>query len=843
MDLPICPACGQSVLEDDAVDCPFCGAPMKGGAAKGGKAAPAKKPTAAPAPAAGAKPAAATSTSGAHSTAKPASSAAKSTAATKGKAAADDENLIEPDASLQAQSIPVVPEKSEKKSFEVTCPFCKSVGYVSPRHAGMHVKCHNPKCLVPIFKAPEIKKEEAPAPPPARKKSKLPLIAVGVVLIGAIAGGIWWAMQPPKEVVVEQGQLYKPTGTGDDDAKKLITDAEERKRKKEEDARKASSATLAPDELIRTAAGNIVELAQRTATTNSKQSSRRMAAIALITAGDVKRAQEQIDWFQSVDAGKKVPEYQITPLVALAWHHLASGNAAEAGKALDAAATLVAKLPSQSRFTALAALELATAQVAADRTDAARELVSKFPFRNSLGQLTANLHVGRHAASFNADAKLPGHVVGDWQNPSWVAVTLAATHHGRWSQALKFASEIKDEEIKSECIAVWSEAWASEALRAKKPDDVAKAREAGAGLTPAGQVRVLARVAAVQIDNGDRSGGEASLKLAEEKLNSISVPPPVKLGDLKDILNLNLPDPVPLRLALLAAAETAALQDRLGQPDAAWSSLQKSLAFARAMAPSPVATELRTSENENRVDLVKQELKAVRELRSDDDVRRAFNRFKQQCADLQQAAYGRFVLQVQVLRAATQWGIRDRLWDEFQILTAKQDPNEREPYITTPLPQRLVFQLAQSGKADSAREISDRFSQLKVPTDSYLDLEQTTTTLMASGDVDGAAAMLNNFTGDKHRRDLWAVRLACRQVLDGHVEAALKLSLSISDDLFVDDAVRCTAAFGAVNGHAEALWKFAHERPPSSERSALQLGLVEGLFARLRAKPKEVTAK
>ncbi len=40
MDLPTCPACGQSVLDDDAVDCPFCGASLKGG----GKGSAPKKP-------------------------------------------------------------------------------------------------------------------------------------------------------------------------------------------------------------------------------------------------------------------------------------------------------------------------------------------------------------------------------------------------------------------------------------------------------------------------------------------------------------------------------------------------------------------------------------------------------------------------------------------------------------------------------------------------------------------------------------------------------------------------------------------------------------------------------
>lgn len=45
MSLPTCPSCGQSVLEDDAVDCTFCGAAMDG--SRGAKNTP--KPQAGPA--------------------------------------------------------------------------------------------------------------------------------------------------------------------------------------------------------------------------------------------------------------------------------------------------------------------------------------------------------------------------------------------------------------------------------------------------------------------------------------------------------------------------------------------------------------------------------------------------------------------------------------------------------------------------------------------------------------------------------------------------------------------------------------------------------------------------
>ena len=42
MELPSCPSCGQSVLDDDAADCPFCGAAMYG--SSGGKKPAAPQP-------------------------------------------------------------------------------------------------------------------------------------------------------------------------------------------------------------------------------------------------------------------------------------------------------------------------------------------------------------------------------------------------------------------------------------------------------------------------------------------------------------------------------------------------------------------------------------------------------------------------------------------------------------------------------------------------------------------------------------------------------------------------------------------------------------------------------
>src|SRR5580658_7067153 len=126
MDLPSCPSCRQSVLDDDAEVCPFCGAPMKGGAPAPGTRASARpaaappRPTARPepksTPAPATKPATPTSTAAAPSkSAKPTSvtpaSAARSTSRpakpVKGKALSEDD-LFGDDLDFDSPSSPGV---------------------------------------------------------------------------------------------------------------------------------------------------------------------------------------------------------------------------------------------------------------------------------------------------------------------------------------------------------------------------------------------------------------------------------------------------------------------------------------------------------------------------------------------------------------------------------------------------------------------------------------------------------------------------------------------------------------------------------------------------------------
>ena len=129
MDLPSCPACGQSVLDEEAEDCPFCGASMSG------------KP--------GAKPAAPAATSG--------SSSGKSAGSKKSKAAPEKAEKPSSDDPFDVASptarkaVQLLPKPSKGKLHRIQCPMCETAGFQSKKAAGREVRCANKECLVPIF--------------------------------------------------------------------------------------------------------------------------------------------------------------------------------------------------------------------------------------------------------------------------------------------------------------------------------------------------------------------------------------------------------------------------------------------------------------------------------------------------------------------------------------------------------------------------------------------------------------------------------------------------------------------------------------------------------------------
>ncbi|MFP6701458.1 MAG: zinc ribbon domain-containing protein, partial [Planctomycetaceae bacterium] len=158
MDLPSCPACNQSVLDDDAIHCPFCGASMSGDATS----VPVPQhptPTTTPAQTDSELDKAATDDS-------PQPTGPTNQLKTAAPPSPDGSDPFAIDPTVSKQAIPAAPKATRKRTWRVHCPMCDTPGFLPRQAAGHDVKCANPECLVPIFTAPASSDETPPPPEP-----------------------------------------------------------------------------------------------------------------------------------------------------------------------------------------------------------------------------------------------------------------------------------------------------------------------------------------------------------------------------------------------------------------------------------------------------------------------------------------------------------------------------------------------------------------------------------------------------------------------------------------------------------------------------------------------------
>ncbi|MCH8830427.1 MAG: hypothetical protein IID45_12700, partial [Planctomycetes bacterium] len=184
MDLPSCPSCGQSVLDDDVEECPFCGSSMS------------ETPTAAAiSPQKKAESRAVAEPVKTKSPSQPRTSlVGKKTAGKPVDSGNDDPFAVDPTAKTKAIPLHRKPEKGRRHA--VKCPMCEITGYTARKAAGQDVRCSNPDCLVPIFTAPALESDDdsAAEEPTAPKPFFLTAAGIGVIAASvALTGlGVWF---------------------------------------------------------------------------------------------------------------------------------------------------------------------------------------------------------------------------------------------------------------------------------------------------------------------------------------------------------------------------------------------------------------------------------------------------------------------------------------------------------------------------------------------------------------------------------------------------------------------------------------------------------------------------
>ena len=825
MDFPVCPACGQSVLDDDAEDCPFCGSSMK---AKPGAKPSAPKPAASASP----KPGTTPSKPGAAATSKP-TTTGKGAPANKsggGKTSAADDFPFDADLPASKSAIQAMPNATKQRTLQVVCPMCETAGYVPPTAAGQDVKCANPKCMVPVFKAPATV-VEAPPPPP-KKSNLLPVIgiAAGVLIVAGLGifvlPGLLASKPKPSGMSDEAKALMAEMAKGNSGTSTTPTNTPPANTTKTPDKTTTGEANTnaAPKSVEATIAEALKQLNDACLVGDRRQRSkpycRQLAAEANALVGDAAAAREHLA--QLIVVGRDVPYYRIVPNLELFWSEWSAGDKAAAGKSLDAALADAPKIPKVGRNQLEISGRLAAALTAGGRIPDALAVLQGHQSSEPDGQLAARVQMatdGRLARLTGVRAVLP------WSAPQAVAATATLVTRGQLASAHDWAAAQPTDEAKSECLAIWAEGVARGQTQPGSADANQEIVAAVKSLTPQLAARVWARAACGRFAAKDVGGTAATLKLANDLLTKVAAPTEPRMPEIKQTMKYTLPVAAPLVQAATAAAEIAFVQslssDTMKDAEA---SLELALQFARGLAPGLPAVSQRSDEAEQLgasglIGMLKRELA----LKSDDEARLAVGKYRRALSDITEASEKRFELQTRLLSRFADAGLKDKVWIVVSSRSAESDASLRDNFLATPLVGELleIFHGTDTEKA----------IQGSLPANAAPKRPDTAVLrdLLKKGDAQGAAEFVSALDTKSGGRDDLTLTSATRLVAADKLDTALQFISRLEDIVLREEAYRLAAGLAAQRKHSEAITKQIGIANQATERAALSRGLIGGL--------------
>ena len=817
MDFSVCPSCHQSVLEDDAVDCPFCGASMKG------------KPGAKPAPAA----------------TKSASVASKPVGAKPVVAKPTlpgDDLPFESELTTGKAAIPAMPNPTKQRSLQVICPMCDTPGYIPPTAAGQTVRCANAKCVMPVFTAPAVKKKEEAPPPPPPKSSNLPMIgAITLVAMLLFGGGLYFVFfqssGPRKKELSEEdkrelaemiGGTKKSTSTNVGNTKTSSGDGNPTLVTGDGNTKSVTGDKPAAltEELIKSALKQLKDSSLANEKQRSKPFCRQLAAEANAVTGNVVAAREHLE--QLIKVGPEVSYYRIVPLLDLFWIELNSGNKKEAATTLKNAMSEVPKIPKFGRTRLEIAGRLAASLAAAGRIPEALTMLTSFQSADSEAQLAARLQMatdGRVARLSDTASVLP------WKFPQAVAATASLINRGDLKTAAAWAAAQLTDDAKAECLAIWAQEIAHREAPAGEADFDGTIATAIERLEPPFAARIWARAGCGRLLAKDRAGVEAAIKLAQEKLATVSVPADLTMPDVKAVQRFKLPPAESLLQAATAAGEIAFLQAQtLGTKADAEKSLDLALSYVRATAPTNAAAQQRQADANSLGpgglrDLLKKELK----LKSDDEARTAAGTYNRVLNKIVEASQQRFDIETQLLSRlrGAGVGLNSKVWIIVSTRSTADDINQRDNFFATGLPGELVEGLKGT---DEERAILGawglRSREPAPPRPAFVEFNDLLKT-----NVSSAVEFVQTVDTKLNRREEVLLRTASRLSTTGKLSTAFQFISKLDDMVAREDCYRLAAALAAQRGESEVVWKQVSLVQQHTEKSALCRGLVAGLQA------------
>ena len=808
MDLPSCPACGQSVLDEDAEDCPFCGASMS------------RKP--------GAKPSAPAAASGTGS-AKPASPKKSKAASPKSEKPASDDPF-DVASSVTRKAVQLLPKPSKGKLHRIQCPMCETAGFQSIKAAGREVRCANIECLVPIFTAPaDESAEEArvaaaaeadalAAESASKGLSVAAYIGIAVVAAAVLGGGAFFLTSEPAppELSVEEklaiarardGIPNPPGTTTQDPETTTIPD-------KPDEPAVAPEPVGPPIAEIRATSLKLMAYTSLQRDRNQRKPfCRRLTAEAYAISGDFPGVTQQLTQLDKV--GSQLKYYRILPLVAMAWKHLESGNSAGATTAVAEALPLVRDLPTFGTDATDTITELATVLVAMDRTSEAAVLLEK---RNDAGHLGQFLEARLRSESFaklSFDRAVSMRPVTGWSAPQWVAITVSLVAKGMSEKALVFAKQAPDQAAVEDCLSGWAEA---SLIAAGDDKPLATIASTIQSLDKTAQARIQSRCALTLQVLGQAQQASAPLSKAKQLLGTAGVPLTVDIKSLKAGAEVTLPDLPSIRRQTLAAAELAHAEAVLGNTDASWMSVLLTMDFTRMMAPAlSIANEPFAELQQRGEAAITDELKALKNLLTDDEARIAYQNYRNRARQLRSAAEARFTLQEEILTEVLEWGFADQIWAEIQKRNDAETGDAREPWLQTNLAKALYNDFRFHKQTDKEASVEAavtkaRLEELSAPrviARIQSDEKAAGSTPEAVANVLANFLKIHNDEADKRWQQETMLRLVSRLIKSDRQMEALKLVAEIKDVQTRELAYELAGQEITARGHIVEVFEFA----------------------------------
>ncbi|HEV3298645.1 MAG TPA: hypothetical protein VG055_03355 [Planctomycetaceae bacterium] len=854
MELPSCPSCHQSVLDDEAELCPFCGAPLKKGGAAATKASPARpaptsRPASAPPSAAPqsrttnpTKPSA-TQRPGSPGSANASPAQNKKTPEKAARSAAEEalEESFKVDSSAGIDVPQASRQRSQTRPYKVQCPMCETVGYVPRSSAGKEIRCANRDCMVPVFVAPkpEKQKEEEEARPKKLTTKNL-LIGLSAVILIAVAVGFFIKNQPEPiqqnknpepPPAINSGVAVAPQDkTNDANAvqqpvvEKPLTLSEERDR------------TLAM----------MSSAAQDQGHNRSRPLCDRIVAQTAADCGNLELAAKFLERLNNAENG--LTFYRVPPLTAVAWRHLKAGDKAAAEKALDESLKAAADLPVEGVFSIDTSAWLAAALTAAGREKDAPALVARFPSSGPSGRLAA---AEARAVAWNsydidrADQDRPLFDVQSLQLPVVVEISVARSFA---TEALRLAQSTPNESLRSECEIAWLEAVQrakSSSVKPAEDQNVAVIDAVLAKLKPAAQARSHARFGLLRLRANDKAGAESELKAAVTALGSAQAGAEFELPSPKEIYEWQPSDLGPAHQNALAYAEIARLQGGLGQAADASRSLSIALDCVRASAPSPSAIDAKERINKKDRAGLRSELQATLKLR-DAQVDAAANQYGRNLLALGEAAEARFALELEILDTALAWADPAQIWKLISNRMTPGDVDRMEPFASKPLPWQLIVRLNSKGaNRDEKTLAAIRKAVADIPPKPLALLDEAISSANEATPTDLAEGIKSIEGIERSDQERAGLIIVDRLVASGQFDKAFKFAREILDPNLKEETMEWCVAYASRLGQGRAVKEHLHTATSSlssTQNVAAWRGFLIGLLARERAEPATATA-